>query len=84
MADIIAHPWMQGQHATEHEVKHEFVIRHQHVNEVKKAEAEANRLAKEKQSTRQGVRAGGKIGGKVYLDIDDGTEESKDPSHKLL
>ena len=63
-------------------MKQEFLNRHQTVNEVKKAEAE--RLAKKKQSAKQGVHAGGKIGGKVYLDIDDGTEESKDPSHKAL
>jgi hypothetical protein len=83
MAEIIAHPWMEGEHATEHEVKHEFLIRHQRVIEEKKAEA-AKKKEKQEQSFRQGVRAGGKIGGKVYLDIDDGIEESKDPSHKML
>jgi hypothetical protein len=84
MADIAAHPWMQGQLATEDEVKQEFLIRHQIIKEKKKAEAEANKIAKQNKSFKQGVHAGGKIGGKVYLDIDDGTEESKDPSHKML
>jgi hypothetical protein len=28
MDEIIAHPWMQGEHATHEQVKQEFAIRH--------------------------------------------------------
>jgi len=43
MADIVGHPWMQGPHATQAEVKQEFAIRHQRVQEHRFAEAEKNK-----------------------------------------
>lgn len=42
MADIVGHPWMHYEHATHAEVKEEFAIRHQKVNEVRRIEAERN------------------------------------------
>ena len=40
LADLIGHPWMQGDHASHVEVKEEFKIRHQIVKLKLKAEAD--------------------------------------------
>jgi hypothetical protein len=88
MADIVGHPWMQGEHASAADVKQEFAIRHQRVIEMRQAEAEKNKADKQKWAAQRGVRRGDRIGDKVYLDLetDATSEESKDPTvqKKLL
>jgi serine/threonine protein kinase len=82
MADIVGHPWMQGQHASHADVKQEFALRFQRVQETRQAEAEKNKNEKRKYEQQKGVRRGDRIGDKVYLDLETDTiqEESKDPT----
>jgi len=66
MADIIGHPWLQGQTSTQEEITAEFATRFQKVKSDRHAEAERN------QALKQGPRAGGvrrgeNIGNKVYM-----------------
>jgi hypothetical protein len=83
MADIVGHPWMQEPHANSAEVKQEFAIRHQRVQEHRQAEAEKNKQSKQTWAAQRGVcRGPARIGDKVYLDLatETETEETKDPS----
>jgi hypothetical protein len=69
MADVVGHPWMQGPHASTADVKAEFAMRHQKVQEVRQQEAEKNKIEKANWQAQRGVRRGDRIGDKVYLDI---------------
>lgn len=86
MADVVGHPWMQGPHASTADVKAEFAMRHQKVQEVRQQEAEKNKIEKANWQAQRGVRRGDRIGDKVYLDIsaEQVSEECKDPSVKIL
>lgn len=76
MADIIGHPWMQGEVSEREEVVAEFQKRHE-INKARATEEEDKKMAvKAKRANRRGEQ----IAANVYLSTDDLTEEeSKDP-----
>lgn len=82
MADLIAHPWMQGEHATPAQVKKEFEIRHQRVVEQRHAESEMKKSQKQKWSAEREIARGDRIGNEFFFNIDSTgpLEETKDPT----
>merc|ERR1711971_214608 len=76
MADIIGHPWMQGEVSSRDEVVAEFQKR-QEINKARATEEEDKKMAvKAKRANRRGEQ----IANNVYLSAEDLTEEeSKDP-----
>lgn len=86
MADIVGHPWMQGEHATAEQVRQEFAERHQKVKEARQREAEENRQQRTQHIAQRGVRRGDRVGDRTYLDLDTEStaEESKDPTSQKV
>ena len=77
MADIIGHPWMQGDVSTREEVIAEFQKRHE-VNKARATEEEDKKMAVK---AKKGNRRGETIANNVYLSASDLTpEENKDPN----
>jgi len=75
MADIIGHPWMQGECATPEEIAVEFAKRHE-VNKARATEEEDRKMAmKQKQRPRRGEQ----IAGNVYMSEELTEEEAKNP-----
>lgn len=77
MADIIGHPWMQGEMATAEDVAVEFAKRHE-VNKARATEEEDRKMAM-KQKQGQRARRGEQIADNVYMSEDLTEEEQKDP-----
>jgi serine/threonine protein kinase len=77
MADIIGHPWMQGEIASEAEITMEFAKRHE-VNKARATEEEDRKMAM-KQKQGQRARRGEQIADNVYMSEELTEEEQKDP-----
>lgn len=80
MADLIGHPWMQGEFPTDEEVAEEFTRRKQEVKQAqdeeraaKDAEKQAMKQIEQARPTRKVVL----VNGKVYLSTGELTEEEK-------
>lgn len=71
LADIVGHPWLQGEIATQAEIQQDFADRKQLIIQ-KRAEESAKQTTKqETPSRRQGARRGDNINGRVYMSEDD-------------
>lgn len=77
MADIIGHPWMQGEMATREQVKNEFDLRQKKINKQRDADTAA-RLANKAQQPNQGVRRGDNVQQRVVMAGDNTAEETKE------
>jgi serine/threonine protein kinase len=79
MADIIGHPWMQGEVSAREEVLVEFEKRHE-INKARATEEEDKKLAAKAKAGQNKTRRGEQIANNVYLSGLDLTEEElKDP-----
>lgn len=81
MADIIGHPWMQGQFASSADIQQEFANREASIKITKEAE-QAEKAAKRQDNnqSRVGVRRGVNADGKCYMSDGQDLEESKTDS----
>lgn len=78
MADIIGHPWMQGDIASEEDVVLEFAKRSE-VNKARATEEEDKKMAM-KNKAQNRTRRGEQIANNVYMSEDLTEEEQKDPT----
>jgi hypothetical protein len=67
IADLIAHPWCQGEHATQKEVVEEFRQRHEVIKQQQAQEAQQKAASVRPQQQR--VRRDLKFGDKVFVDV---------------
>merc|ERR1712038_638942 len=79
MADVIGHPWMQGQMATSEQVREEFVKRHE-VNAARAKEEEDKKLAAKNKTSAGRTRRGQKIKDNVYMSGNISQADKDDPN----
>jgi serine/threonine protein kinase len=79
MADVIGHPWMQGQMASSEQVREEFVKRHE-VNAARAKEEEDKKLAAKNKSSAGRTRRGQKIKDNVYMSGNISQADKDDPN----